>query len=117
MQRRIYKRTPTRIKVRFCCCKTDNSGTVTNISENGMFIYPEKIFFPFDLRFEIQIPLWDKTIKIPVEVVRISKSFDVYSGIAVKVLNPHQNYSKFVDSLSAFYKREFVEYQTADISA
>ena len=81
-----------------------------------MFIYPEKIFFPFDLRFELLIQLWDKTIKIPVEVVRISKSSDVYSGLAVKVLNSHQNYCNFVDSLS-FYKREFERYQIADISS
>ena len=117
MQRRISESTDAIIKLSFCCCQIDYSGTITNISENGMLIHIDKICFPFDLYFEILIPLWKKTINIHVDVVRITQSPDDYDCIGVRVLNPDQNYIKFVDSLRALYKREFREYQTTDVSA
>ena len=117
MQRRISERTPANIKVRFCCCKSDYSGTITNISVNGMLIHIDKICFPFDLHFEILIPLWKKTIHIPVDVVRIIRSPDDYDSIGVRVVNPDQNYINFPDSIRAHYKRGCWEHETADISA
>jgi c-di-GMP-binding flagellar brake protein YcgR len=101
MQRRAFERIPASITVKFYCDNMDYSGTVTNLSENGMFICIRDICFPFDSKFEVVIHLHDKVLNIPVKVSRITKTIDAYDGIGVELLYPPKNYLEFVDSLRA----------------
>jgi hypothetical protein len=75
------------------------SGTVTDISKNGMFIKIKEMCFPFNSQLEILILLKKEVLKIPVKVSRIIKSTVLYDGIGVELINPPQNYVEFVDNL------------------
>jgi hypothetical protein len=99
MQQRAFERVPANINIRFYTCDTAYSGTVKNISENGMFINTDKMLFPFDSAIEIIIPFEEKLLKVPVKVVRMTKSDDVFDGIGVTLLDNHQDYLALVNSL------------------
>ena len=99
MQRRNFKRIPSDIKIIFSCDKMDYCGTITNISENGMFINAHEMCFPFDSTFEVDINFDGKKLSVPVKVSRLTKTNNSYDGIAVELLNPSQNYLDFVEDL------------------
>ncbi|RJQ45471.1 MAG: PilZ domain-containing protein [Nitrospiraceae bacterium] len=99
IQRRAFERIPVNIKVRFYCYDTDYLGTVTNLSENGMFISMNKMLFPFDSRIDIIIPLSDKLLRVPVLVIRMTRSEQIFDGMGVEVLNSSPDYLAFVSSL------------------
>lgn len=100
MQRRAFERIAADLRANFFCGNTIFRGTVTNLSENGMFV-KTKMCFPFDSMFEILIPLKEEVLKVPVKVSRIEKAEDFYDGMGVKVLNPPQNYIEFVRRLKS----------------
>ncbi len=93
---RDFGRVPSNIKVRFSCFHTDYTGTVTNVSENGMFIKTGKMSFPFDSTLEILIQLKQKVFKVPVKVSRMTKSKDHYDGLGVKLLKTPEEYLDLV---------------------
>jgi Tfp pilus assembly protein PilZ len=99
MQQRAFERVPANITIRFYSCNTDYSGTIKNLSENGMFISTEKMLFPFDSTIEIIVPFEEKLLKVPVKVVRMTKTDDVFDGIGVALLDNHQDYLELVSSL------------------
>jgi hypothetical protein len=99
MENRVFTRISSQINVHFQCCETNYSGTIINLSENGMFIVIKKLFFPFDMQFKIAVPLKRETLLIPVEIRRIIISPDSYDGIAVRLTNPSRNYIKLIDNL------------------
>lgn len=98
MQRRSFERVPADIKIRFYSCNTDYSGTIKNLSENGMFISTDKMLFPFDSTIEIIIPFNEKLLKVPVKVIRMTRSDDVFDGIGVTLLDNHREYLEFVNN-------------------
>lgn len=99
MQRRAYKRVLSNIEVKFFCSNTDYTGTITNLSENGMFIVTKQMCFPFDSQFEINIPMGNEILNVPVTVSRITKSADFFDGIGVKLEHPPQHYLELVRKL------------------
>ena len=101
MHRRGFERVPADIKIRFYSCNTDYSGTIKNISENGMFISTDKMLFPFDSTIEIIIPFNEKLLKVPVKVIRMTRSDDVFDGIGVKLLDNNHDYLEFVSNLKS----------------
>jgi len=78
-------------------------GTVMNLSENGMFISMQKMVFPFDSEIEIIFRTDKKLLKVPVKVIRITKSENVFNGIGVELLNNHREYLELVSSLKGSY--------------
>jgi hypothetical protein len=100
MQRRAFERIPADLQANFFCGNTIFTGTVTNLSENGMFV-KTKMCFPFDSTLEILIPLKEEVLKVPIKVSRIEKAEDFYDGMGVEVLNPPQNYVEFVSRLKS----------------
>jgi len=99
MARRASWRIPININVRFHCCDEGCSGTVTNLSENGMSISTNEMCFPKDSQFEIIIPLQEETLHASVKLIRSVKADYDYNGIGVVLLNPPQKYLNFVDNL------------------
>ncbi len=104
MEKRKYKRMPSNIRVRFSCLQTDYSGTVTNISENGMFIKAGKMSFPFDSCIEVLIHLKNQVFKVPVEVRRMSKSSDHYDGLGVKLISTPQEFIDLVNTYKMIHQ-------------
>jgi hypothetical protein len=103
---REFERIPTYFKVRFSCFHTDYTGTVTNVSENGMFIKTGKMSFPFDSTLEILIHLKDKIFKVPVEVSRMTKSKDQYDGLGVKLLDTPRDYLDLVNTYKMIHQNK-----------
>jgi len=99
IQRRSFERIPVSIRVRFYCFETAYLGTVRNLSENGMFISMDKMVFPFDSKIEIIFRTDRKLLKVPVRVIRITKSENVFDGIGVELLDTHREYLELVSSL------------------
>ncbi|MBI5741176.1 MAG: PilZ domain-containing protein [Nitrospirae bacterium] len=99
IQKRAFERVRSDIRVRFYCCDNDYHGTVTNLSENGMFISIKKMLFPFDSKIEIIIPSENKLLRVPVRVIRMTKTQNVINGIGVEVLHTNWEYIELVNSL------------------
>jgi len=97
MKKRAFERVPVNLESR--CFDIDNFGTVTDLSENGMFISSKKIRFPLDSQFEVSVNLNTEQLRIPVKVSRITKSNGYYDGIGVELLNCTNNYLKLVNRL------------------
>ena len=98
MQRRSFERIPVDFKVRYFCGDTALNGTVTNLSENGMFI-DTTIDFPFDSNFELVLPLEDEVVKISAIIKRVVKNKGAYEGMGVELVNPPDNYLQLVNKL------------------
>jgi len=90
---------PSKIKARFYCNDTDYSGTVINISEDGMFIRTRKVAFPFESNLVIFISRKERLLKVPVKVCRLTKTDNVFDGMGVQVIDAEPDYLKFVRSL------------------
>ncbi len=99
MQRRAYERVTSNIAARFYGESGEYAGTVTNLSENGMFVCAESICFPFDFEFKMVFPIQTEVLNIPVKVCRITKTEGNYDGIGVQLLDQPQNYKEFVSGL------------------
>ncbi len=97
MQRRAFERAPVNIKVRFFCCESHYDGTVLNLSERGMYISTDAMKFPFDSELDIIIPRYADILKVPVKVMRMTKSSDLYDGLGVEVVNASGQYLGFVN--------------------
>jgi hypothetical protein len=98
MDKRTFKRIPANIKVKFFSGTTVHNGTITNLSEKGMFISTE-VSFPLKPQLEVLIPLKKELLKVPVEIRSFGMSDDMYSGIGVQLLKQSRNYLTFIDSL------------------
>ncbi len=97
MEKRTFHRIPADLE--FHCFNINCFGTVTNISEKGMFIKSQRISFPLESQFEISIPAKEETLNVPVKVSRITKSNGFYDGIGVELMEPSQKYLKHVKRL------------------
>jgi hypothetical protein len=97
MKKRAFERIPVNLASR--CFDIDDFGTVTDLSENGMFISSKKIFFPLDSQFEVSVNHNREHFHLPVKVSRITKSNGYYDGIGVELLNCSNNYLQLVNRL------------------
>ncbi len=98
MQKRAFERIPVDFKIRYFCGDIACNGTITNLSENGMFI-DTTIDFPFDANFELLLPISDMVIKISAIIKRVVKNKGVYQGMGVELVNPPYNYLQFLNEL------------------
>jgi hypothetical protein len=99
LARRASWRIPIRLNVELNCQGKVSSGTVTNLSENGMFINTRELDYTEGSQFDISILLKDKTLTVPAKLVRTEKISGSSEGIGVELQNPPQNYLDFVENL------------------
>ncbi len=97
MDKRTHDRIP--VSIEFHCLDMEYFGTVMNISESGMFIKSQKIFFPLKMQFDLSIPCGSKIFNVPVTVRRITKSGNNYSGLGVELTEQPQDYLDFINRL------------------
>ena len=97
-QRRISKRVPSSLVVKFLQDDALCYGIVTNISDNGMCIQSGNCL-PCDSQIKLQIPLKDTLLEVPVKVMRVVKTDDFYETMGVELLKPTKKYLKIVDSI------------------
>ena len=73
---------------------------MTDLSENGMYI-DTKVDFPFDSNFELVLPVEDRVLKLSAVIRRVVKGETGYKGMGVELVEPPENYLKFVKELKA----------------
>ncbi|HDH05224.1 MAG TPA: PilZ domain-containing protein [Nitrospirae bacterium] len=103
MTRRACERIPSSLVVKF---HQDNSvcyGIATDISEKGMCIR-SGICLPCDSKFNLQIPLKNSHLEIPVKVRRVEKTDGFYDTMGVELLKPTKKYLKIVNSFKIALK-------------
>ena len=99
MQRRAHDRIPSSLSVRCCCETSEFSGTVTDLSEKGMYICIDDLCFPFDSVFSITFAAHEEVLTLPVSIRRIEKSGDRYDGVGVEIHDAPREYTDFIASL------------------
>ena len=97
MKKRAFERIPAELESR--CFNIDNFGTVTNLSENGIFLESKNINFPLNTQFEISLQLNKESLNLPVKISRITKSNGYYDGIGLELQKQPQKYIKTVKRL------------------
>jgi len=103
-EKRCFQRIPSIIYVFFYCSNTYYSGIVENISMKGMLIRTNNICFPFDMQFEVYMPLQDTLLHIPVNLSRMMRSPDSFNRLGVEIQNPSRDFVKLVKSLDPLDK-------------
>ncbi|MDH3269315.1 MAG: PilZ domain-containing protein [Ignavibacteria bacterium] len=105
-EKRAYKRKTVNIQATIVYNDEMYSGTVTNLSKNGVYIetglrFPlklkYKIFFRFKPKFIIFIRSNGNSLKVPVKTRRWFKIDRYCNGIGVEIPNPSQDYYKLIN--------------------
>lgn len=96
MERRCFERIDICLPVRYVCDDMLYSGTVKNLSENGMFINTGN-FLPCIDRLEILIPLNEEISRFYAMIRRIEKIDDANYSMGVELLDSPESYLQFVE--------------------
>jgi hypothetical protein len=109
MKKREYERISSNMQVNYFYNNAMYTGTVTNLSKNGMYIKTEaslpfkskfEVLIPFKSKIDIIIPLEDEVMEVPVKVRRLVKEDGHYEGMGVELSNPSQDYLEFLNKLT-----------------
>lgn len=98
MTRRTSWRIPISVNVKCYRGNKESRGTVTNLSEKGMFITTEETGCPDDSQFQVIIPVKEDDLHLSVKLIRSVKT-DSYYGMGVELLNPPRKYTEYADNL------------------
>lgn len=105
MEKRALKRLPANLQARIFYGNMVYAGTVSNLTETGMFICTE-MSFAVDAMLVSVVLLNSHSVELPVLVKRSGSSKCrpdgvEMSGIGVSILNPPKEYMDFVSVVSA----------------
>jgi hypothetical protein len=92
-------RVPIRLNATFHSGGNTYEGTITNLSEDGIFISTKSMNITLEPEFKIDIPIERQTVHLPVKLVRTAKSSGHYSGIGVELISAPEQYLNYVDKL------------------
>ncbi len=98
MGERAFKRIPANIEVVLFSGKQEYRGTLTNLSEKGMFINTT-VNFPLQQHLKILMPWQADTLWLHAMVKSFGTSSGIYNGIGVELVSPSPDYLEFVDNL------------------
>jgi len=94
-ERRSSQRMSANIDTKFFFGSIFYSGTILNVSENGLFINT-KINLPSETIFIMFIPVEKENLKVIARVRRTALKNRAIDGIGVEILNPPVKYKDFV---------------------
>jgi hypothetical protein len=103
MEKRASRRIHANLALRYPCHNKFCSGTVTNLSENGMFVDTE-MDFPVKSKFDILISSSEDVLKVPVKISRVVKTGNIYNGRGVELLDLPKKYLEFLIKLNFDYQ-------------
>ena len=101
MNRRAFKRLYGELHARFFYDEAMHTGTITNLSGNGMYIELDKCLYYYKSRFNVQLLLINRSLDIPVKISRLSEKYGFYYSMGVELVNPSEEYLDFVASLES----------------
>jgi hypothetical protein len=108
MEKRAKKRISANIDIEYYLWnplfwKKQYTGTIKNLSENGMFISTNTTNFPLDSLLEIYIPFNTETLFLPAKFSNIAwrriLPDDSCDSIGVELSNPPREYLELVENL------------------
>ncbi len=99
MEKRTYDRMPVGIDARFFCGKMFYSGTVFNLSAEGMHISTKKCF-PLGTSIVVIFCHGKDLLQVNTKVKRLTRTNGCYCGMGIEILKPSKKYLNYVDSLS-----------------
>ena len=100
--KRVSKRVPINLPMK--CFDMECYGTITNLSQFGMFVESKKISFPLKTEFKICLPINNREISMKVKICRVTKGNGYYDGIGIELINPPKEYLKFIERISLMIK-------------
>ena len=100
-ERRFDNRMPVNIEARFFRGNMFYSGNILNLSSNGMLILTN-IDISCGESFIVQISAREELPKLVARVKRITGENSISPGIGVKLTDPPQQYTDFVEDLSHY---------------
>jgi len=99
MGKREFERFETRLQISLVYGNQVYSGTVTNLSESGMFITTKRRL-PVDTMLSIRIPYLTSLIQVPVRIRRAVSPVNTRnageSGVALNILRSSRDYRDFL---------------------
>jgi desulfoferrodoxin-like iron-binding protein len=95
MEKRSADRIASNRKINFSFQNEIFAGTVTNMSENGMYIN-SKTLFPVKSEFDVYIQVREKILSLPVKVRRLFNPSEKFTGMGVELLNSPDQYLDLV---------------------
>jgi len=98
MKQRAFERITTSLRINFSIGNEINSGTLINLSKNGMFIKAKNCLTPKSI-FDILISSDKGDVSVPVKVRRLWKVNNDYDGMGVELLNPSNQYFEFFNNM------------------
>ena len=101
MNRRAYKRIYGELRARFFYDEAMHTGTITNLSANGMYIELDMCLYYYKSNFTIKLLLLNRTLDIPVKISRLVEKHGFYYGMGVELVNPSEEYLDFAASLES----------------
>ena len=108
MKKRAHERIPLDMEISFLQSDIKYSGTVKDISQNGMYIEVDTplpfnskldLHMPFKARLKVLIDVNNEVLEVPVQVKRLVKKGTSYIGMGVMLLNSSQSYMDFMSGL------------------
>ena len=103
LERRAHERIPSQLQARFFLGNNVYAGTITDLSEKGMFISTD-IGLPLNGTLEILLKLGDRVVNIPSTIKRSVVSEDtcpesLIHGMGVELISSPKVYLEYIDSL------------------
>ena len=109
-EKRAHERIPLDMEITILKFNTTYSGTLKNISQNGMYIETDKkplqgnsefdLHLTFKAKLKVFITFNHNTFEVPVLVKRLVEDRSPFIGMGVMLLNWSRSYWDFVDSLN-----------------
>jgi len=97
-ERRSSERFKTNIDARFFYGNLFYSGTVSDVSDSGMFINTKR-YLPADSMFVVIIRLENELLKVIAKVKRLTSTADNGAGMGVVLLSPSRSYLDLVSTM------------------
>lgn len=108
MKKRGYERIQLDLKVNFFQLKEMYTGTIKNISQNGMYIETNEPL-PFNSNFDVHLSFKAKlnvlinfnndVLEVPVRVKRLVKNGSSFNGMGVELVDTSKGYLDFMRNL------------------
>ncbi len=108
-KKRAYQRIPVDIEITYEQFNTKYSGTVKNISKNGMYIESDTplsfnskldLHLPYKSKLKVFVISNNNVLGFPVRVKRLVKDETSFIGMGVMLLNSSPSYKNFMNSLT-----------------
>lgn len=102
MEKRSFERIDADVDVRFSYGYIFYTGSITNLSEKGLFIRTKNCL-PTNSLILIMFREDDELLKILARVKRSTKSNRYDDGMGIEVLNPQRKYIDYVNNMKSIY--------------